>query len=246
MGTTSITVFSGGILSVPTLTLMTLFITSLPMIVLLHLDRRGLKKQGLAPPSTFWTYFFAVVLPSYFMTIAYLVFRPTSNTEELTNSEEASHNVSSENSIGEAVISNYVDELPPLSATNWDQIDLKNLSATTYSDNISEMIRLDMEDDNLEFTTYEAENGMPVFCSNDGELVALPIRLNVDRVDSVEEGIRVAQQLSERFDTYIVTAYTDSHIEDSVCVDLIDRCGVFLVPEEITRRTLELHSISPP
>lgn len=246
LGNTSVTIFTAGILSIPTAVLMGAFITSIPMIFLLFLDRRGLKRRGLVPPSTFWTYFFAVVFPSYVMTIAYLVFRPTSNTEEVVNSDQEIYDVSNENSFGEEILSNYVDELPPLSETRWSESDLKGLSESTYHTNISDMIQQDMEDDNMDFTTYETDTGVPVSRSREGEVVALPVRLDVDRINSTEKGLGVTERLRDEFDADLITAYTDTHIDDSVCVDLIDRSGIFLVTEEMTRQTLKHHSISPP
>lgn len=85
-GTTSVTIFSGGLLSIPSAFVLGIFGTSLPMLGLLALDHIGLRRRGLNPPSTILTVIFAIILPSYIMTAGYLLFRPpNSENEEQSN-----------------------------------------------------------------------------------------------------------------------------------------------------------------
>ena len=81
-GNTTVTVLTGGLLSAPTAVFIGVIITSIPMIVLLSLDRRGLQKRGINPPSKVLTYIFAIILPAYIMTILYAVYRPTESNAE--------------------------------------------------------------------------------------------------------------------------------------------------------------------
>ena len=235
-GNGSVTVMTGGLISIPSAIVVGIFVTSLPMLALLYLDRAGVKRRGESPPSAFWSYFFVILLPSYLFTPAYLVFR-ASGTEEPVQSIN-------EGSVGSEVYSEVDEELPPLHESSWSESDLKNLSQTSYHSEISEMIRQDLKDDGVEFTEHERGDGGVLFRSKDNEMSTFPVRLDKDRITSIEDGTEVVEQILDEYadETGLLIAYTDTQIEPEVCTNLVDRHGVFLVPEKMTRRNLELYS----
>lgn len=75
-GTSTVTIFSAGILSFAALFIFAIVVTSLPMILLLREDFLALDRNNVKWPSSRKKHYFAaIILPAWFMTPLYILRR---------------------------------------------------------------------------------------------------------------------------------------------------------------------------
>lgn len=251
-GTTTITVFTGGILSVPTAIALALFVTSIPMLVLLWLDQRGLRSRGQGWGRTrYLFYLLAVPLPSYVLTFLYLVMRSklgrSSHSEEGPSERKDSTNDSSQreqpsSASASDILQGFADEYPSPNESNLSLGDLRALSDQEFSLLTAMLIENDFEDEGVESERIGYLSQMPAYIgwSENVLLFTCSCRPSGGTIHGLQQSVlQIAETIREAgVNPDFVLCFTDVRIERSIQDSIFSESGVLFIDGDLTRAGL--------